>query len=97
MLIEVNQIKRSQSFDKDFEKSPTDIKKAAKKAVDDILKRPIPKSRRLHRLGRSRLTKDNIYVIDVFSNHSYQITFEINGNTAILRRLGTHKQIDKEK
>lgn len=64
-----------------------------KDAVADWLKDPIPTSRRLHRLAGFNNPK--VYTIDVFSNHSYKISLEIEGDTATLRRVGTHKVIDR--
>ncbi|MGV2863296.1 hypothetical protein [Achromobacter sp. AGC39] len=36
-----------------------------------------------------------ILKIDVLANKSWQITFEMDGSVAILRRLGTHRNIDR--
>lgn len=64
-----------------------------KDAVADLLKYPIPKSRRLHPLAGFKNPK--VYTIDVFSNHAYKISLEIEGDTATLRRVATHKVIDR--
>ncbi|MET0858792.1 MAG: hypothetical protein ABWY27_18750 [Telluria sp.] len=71
---------------------PPDILDAAKEAIRDLFKYPIPVARRLHRLHGYRNPK--VYTIDVFSNHSYKISLEIEGDVANLRRVASHKVID---
>lgn len=71
---------------------PPDILQAAKEAIRDLLKDPIPAARRLHLLRGYRNPK--VYTLDVLSNHSYKISLEIRGDEAILRRVATHKNID---
>ena len=34
--------------------------------------------------------------VDVYANHAWQVTFELNGTVAELKRLGTHKTIDRD-
>jgi hypothetical protein len=60
-------------------------------AVDD---QPWAKSLRLHQL--TGYAKPAIWKIDVYANHSWQITFEMEGTTARLVRLATHKKIDRD-
>ena len=48
--------------------------------------------RRLHALHGYRNPK--VFTIDVLINHAYKISLEINGETANLRRVATHKVID---
>ncbi|HYE70811.1 MAG TPA: hypothetical protein VD932_04730 [Aquabacterium sp.] len=65
--------------------------------VDDILRNdfmPWPRHcRRHHTLSGYRPT---VHVIDVTSNHSHQITFNLDGTVARLLRVGTHKQISRD-
>jgi hypothetical protein len=51
-------------------------------------------SLRLHPL--TGLPKPTVWKIDVFANHAWQVTFELNGTTAELKRIGTHKSIDRD-
>lgn len=53
---------------------------------------PIPGRLRVHALKGYK--DPRILKIDVFANKAWQITFEMDGETAILRRLGRHKDID---
>jgi hypothetical protein len=52
------------------------------------------KSLRLHSLGEP--PKRGVWKIDVLTNHSWQVTFELNGTTAELKRASTHKSIDRD-
>jgi hypothetical protein len=36
-----------------------------------------------------------IYTIHVTANHSHKVSFALLGTTAILRKIGTHKEIDR--
>ncbi|WP_154668201.1 hypothetical protein [Pseudoduganella violaceinigra] len=72
---------------------PPDVLGAAKDAIRDLKKDPIPTTRRLHSLTGYKNPK--VFVIDVFSNHSYQITFEIDDGIATLRRVAKHVAIDR--
>ncbi len=85
-------IERNSRFDQDLKRLPLDIQNAAKEAIRDLMRDPIPATRRLHPLTGFKNPK--VYTIDVFSNHLYKISFEIDGPKAILRRIHTHKTID---
>lgn len=85
-------IARNSLFERDFKQLPIDIQAAVKEAIKDLLKDPIPATRRLHPLTGFKNPK--VYTIDVMSNHAYKISFEIDGSKAILRRVHTHKTID---
>ncbi|AWB32685.1 hypothetical protein [Orrella marina] len=91
--MQINGIDAKESFQKDFKKAPANVQEAATKAIDDLLKNPQPNKLRLHSL--SGCFNPKILKIDVMPNKSWQITFEMDGSTAILRRLGTHKTIDR--
>lgn len=61
-------------------------------AIVDLLRDPIP-----GRLGFKKLTdyrNPNIFTITIGGNHAYKLSLEIQGDVAVLRRVGTHKQID---
>jgi hypothetical protein len=83
---------RNRRFERDMKALPPEILEAAKDAIRDLFKLPIPAARRLHRLHGYRNPK--VYTIDVLSNHSYKISLEIEGDVATLRRVATHKTID---
>lgn len=82
-----------EKFRKDLKSLPPDIQREVKSALADLLKDPIPTTRRLHPLSGFKNPK--VYTIDVLSNHSYKISLEIDGEVATLRRIASHKQIDR--
>jgi hypothetical protein len=90
----ITTITRNARFERDIKGLSPDILAAAKDAIADILKDPIPASRRLHRLVGYKNPK--VYTIDVLPNHSYKISLEIEGNAANLRRIAPHIEIDRQ-
>jgi hypothetical protein len=39
--------------------------------------------------------KPTLYKFDVFPNKSWQVSFELDGTTAVLMRICTHKEMDR--
>lgn len=83
-----------QSFQNDFKSLPADIKESVKEALADLLKDPQPKRLRLEKL--SGYKRPGIYTIHATHNHSHKVSFELIGDKAELRRVGTHKEIDRK-
>lgn len=81
------------SFQKDFRKAPANVQEAVESALECLLQNPQPSKLRLHSLNGYFNPK--IFKVDVFPNRSWQITFEIDGSTAILRRLARHHDVDR--
>ncbi len=81
------------TFSRDFRKAPLEVQKAAQLALEQMMKNPQPAKLRLHSL--TGCFDPKIFKIDVMPNKSWQITFEMNGSIAILRRLAPHKTIDR--
>lgn len=77
-----------------YAKLPTEIRSEVELCVRDLQKEPVPGSRRLHSIS-PRGKRPIIYSVDVLPNKSYKLTFHIEGRVAVLRRVGTHKQIDR--
>lgn len=82
----------TERYKKDLEKLPNDIRDEIKKVLKQLLKNP-----RSNRLRLEKLKDHNppIYTIHVTANHSHKISMNIDGTTAHLRRVGTHKEIDR--
>lgn len=59
---------------------------------DDLIPWPTRGVLRHHTLSG---IKPPVHVLDVGSNHSHQITFQLDGNVAKLLRVGTHREIDR--
>lgn len=87
------QVNFSEEFKKQYKKLPPDLKAAAQQVVSDLYKTPLPASLRFHSLGGYKNPK--LYTVDVTGNKSHKISLEIDGEKAILRRIGTHKEIDR--
>lgn len=76
-----------------LKKLPVEIKDQAKEALKKLLDDPQPKSIRLEKL--SGYKRPDIYTIHATANHSHKISFELEGECAVMRRIDTHKRIDK--
>ncbi len=89
----IKKLERVPTFDREFKSAPPEVRQDAADILRALLKWPHPKSLRMHRL--KGFSHPSIWKVDVHSNHSWQITFTIEGETATLRRIATHKQIDR--
>ena len=93
-MIEVRAFTRTQRFEDELKAAPEDAQRAAAEALDLLMRNSKAGRLRCHPL--SGYGKPTIYKIDVYANHSWQITFELVGTTAHLKRLATHKSIDRD-
>jgi mRNA-degrading endonuclease RelE of RelBE toxin-antitoxin system len=80
-------------FAKELGKLSPELLAQAKDAIDGLLKNRIPTALRLHCVDKNANPK--IFTIDVTSNKSHKISFHMEGDVAYLRRVGTHKEIDR--
>jgi mRNA-degrading endonuclease YafQ of YafQ-DinJ toxin-antitoxin module len=80
-------------FKSQYKKLQPVLKEAADRTIKDLLKAPLPSTLRFHSLGG--YNNPRLFTVDVTPNKSHKISFEIEGETAILRRIGTHKEIDR--
>lgn len=81
------------SFKNSFKKLSNEQKLEAAEAIEDLRCSPIPALRRFKSL--TGFANPKIYTIHVTSNHSHKLSFELVGTVAVLRRVGTHKEIDR--
>lgn len=81
-------------FQKEYKALANDLRTEVDLALRDLLKNPIPPGRRFHALGGYKNPK--LYTIDVTVNRAYKISLELDGTLATLRRIATHKQIDRK-
>lgn len=70
-------------------KLPREIQEAARVALKELVKDPYPKKYRLEK------QTPEAWTIHVTANHTHKLSFELDGDTAILRKIGTHKEIDR--
>lgn len=88
--MQVNGFDFTQRFKRDLKSADPTVQKAVKDALELLQKNP-----RFVRAHALRGHKPRLYSMDVLSNHSWQITFELVDGVAVLIRLGTHKEIDR--
>lgn len=81
------------SFVRSVKGLPQDIRNSLQEALEELLKYPQPKKLRLEKL--ESIKNPGVYTIHITPNHSHKASFEIEGTKAILRRVGTHKLIDR--
>lgn len=91
--IKIERFAYSERFQTELRKLSPDGIAAVKDALELLLVHPEAKSLRLHPL--TGMPKPTVWKIDIYVNHSWQVTFELNGTTAELKRIGTHKSIDR--
>lgn len=85
----ISHVRYTQQFADQLKKLPVEIQTAARRAVKELARDPHPRKYRLE-----KQTKD-IWTIHVTSNHSHKLSFTLDGDTAELRKIGTHKEIDR--
>lgn len=83
----------SACFKRCVKRLSAEVKEALISALQDLKRDPQPARLRLEQLSGYR--RPDIYTIHITTNHSHKASFEIDGTTAIMRRVGTHKEIDR--
>lgn len=81
----------SDRFKREYKRAQPNIRAAADGVFKNLMHDP--DSHRCHGL---KGYKPTVYVADLFPNHSWQITFEMVGAAAHLKRIATHSQIDRD-
>ncbi len=81
------------SFKNSYRKLPEEIQDVVDSALENLLLHPQPKKLRLEKLQGNN--KPPIYTIHVTPNHSHKLSFELRGDVAVMRKIGTHKEIDR--
>ncbi len=82
------------SFKRDFSRLAPELQALVKGCIADMQQDPMPGARRAHSVT-PRGQKPTIYTVDVTTNKAYKLSFQMEAVTAILRRIGTHKEIDR--
>ncbi|MEK7398969.1 MAG: type II toxin-antitoxin system RelE/ParE family toxin [Candidatus Poribacteria bacterium] len=84
------QIKTTKIFENDYLNLSEEIKERANKQLSFLLKDPHHPSLRLKKIKG----KDNIWEARITQN--YRITFQIDGDICLLRRIGKHDEVLKK-
>lgn len=91
--LRIDKVVTLQTFDNDYKKLSPEVKQYWEERLPLLYEHPIPKKMRFEKLhGYKNLS---LYTVHVTPNHSHKVSMEIQGSKAILRRIGTHKKIDK--
>lgn len=85
----IKRIRATEAFGVLLRKLPPDIQAAARQAVKDLVADPHPKKYRLKKQTRV------CWTIHITNNHSHKLSFSMDGDCAVLRKVGTHKEIDR--
>lgn len=91
-MLKISRLDYGSRFQSDFKRLDSANQQATCDCLNALLKSPLPKALRHHTLGGY---KPKIHKVDVSANCAYQVTFEVEGDTAKLLRVATHKQIDR--
>ena len=91
MAIRIGKLRYKQSFKKDFNQLPSDVRKRADRCLEDLLSNPISRSRQVKKRKGAQKNKPDIWQARV--TRDVRLTFEMDGETALLRRIGTHSRI----
>lgn len=83
----------SDRFKGEFNSYSDEFKEEIKTAIKLLKNNPSSTRLRLEKLKSHK--NPSIYTIHVTSNHSHKISFELKGQNATLRRIATHKEIDR--
>lgn len=93
-MIRINNVDMSgKSFAKTLHAASAVIQSQVLSAATSLTNEPMPARLRFEKLSGYR--NPSIYTIHITRNHSHKLSFEIQGATAILRKIGTHKEIDR--
>lgn len=83
------QIRRTKRFVKDYAALPDELRGRTEKAISVLLKSSHHPSLRIKKMeGRQEIWELRV-------SYSYRLTFQISGDTYILRRVGTHDVLKK--
>lgn len=92
--MEIKRFARSKRFEADAKNLDPVTVQALRDALTLLMANPRAKSLRLHPL--SGYGKPTLWKIDVFTNKAWQVTFELIDGVASLKRVATHKAIDRD-
>ena len=84
------QISRTDSFARDFKNLPKEIQQRADRAIGLLASNPLHPSLRTKKMhGLEDIWEARVTL-------SYRITFQRTGDTLLLRRIGTHDNLERE-
>ncbi len=93
MAIRIGKFRYKQSFKKDFDQLTPAIQKCAEKCLKDLLSNPATPGRHLKKRKGKRKNAPDIWQARV--TRDVRLTFEMDEDVAVLRRIGLHNRIAK--
>lgn len=89
--VQIHRIRAKARFKRDFRKLDPPLQDLVEKKLKDLMKNPRPSGLGFEKLQGYR--KPNINTIHITGN--YKLSMEIDGDLAIIRRVGNHDLIDR--
>lgn len=93
MRVRLDRFDFTESFRRELGAAPEDVREALKGVLHRAMENPEAGALRFHSL--KGYGKPTLYKFDVFPNKSWQVSFELDGTTAVLIRICTHKEMDR--
>lgn len=87
----INTVTPSKRYQKEYRKLTNEMRSRVDDKINDLLATPRPAGISFEKL--SGYANPDIYTIHITGN--YKLSFEINGQSAFLRRVANHDQIDR--
>ena len=81
----------SSVFLRTWKKLPHEIREEAIQALKDLKKSPRPASLHFHKMRGFA----GIWTIHLSKNDRYKASLSIDGDVAVMRRCGTHEEVDR--
>lgn len=96
--IQISRWRKLKRFHRDYDDLSIELKDKTDAALQDLARSPIPSGLRFEKL--KGYSKPDIYTIHVTGNYKVSMDFEAgksgdDGKVAVLRRVGTHNEIDR--
>ena len=86
-------LKYTAAFERDYKRLSRPIQNAVNEVITGLMQNPRPARLRFEKLRG--YSNPGIYTVHVTPNHSHKLSFSIEDGVVILRRIGTHRKIDR--
>lgn len=90
--VAISTLSTRSTFERDFRKLDAQMQDRVLTKIADLQTNPRPPGLRFEKLKGYR--RPDVYTIHITGN--YKLSFEIDGSTAILRRVACHDEIDRK-
>lgn len=90
--VQITRWRKSKRFHRDYSDLEVTLKDTVDQKLQDLSISPFPAGLRFEKL--KSYSNPDIYTIHVTGN--YKVSMEIDGSVALLRRVGSHDEIDRQ-